>query len=115
MTDPILSAIEKERRTLQARLATLAAMERAIKKSPRPPGIAVLPPRAPNGLLREVVLKALKQTGPTTSAQLKAHIRKGGYEHPISGQYFTKTLKALVTDREVMKEPNGGYSTYALR
>lgn len=115
MIDPVLSAIEKERRALRVRLEILDKMERDIKRAPQPTGIAVVRPHAPHGLLRAAIASALAKGRAFTSAELKARIRAAGYKHHINSQYFTKTLRVMVTDREVKKTPNGGHSTYALR
>lgn len=114
MIDPLLAAIEKERRALEARLEVLDEMERKVRRAPRPAGVVIVAPRAPWGHLRSVILKALGKNGPSTSAALKRSIKQSGYEYNISGQYFTKTLTALVGERKVRKAPNGGYSTYEL-
>jgi hypothetical protein len=115
MTDPVLSAIEKERRALEARLEVLDKMERDIRRAPRPAGIPLVQPRAPHGLLRAAIASALAKSGAVTSAELKTRIRGNGYKHHINSQYFTKILAEMVADREVKKVPNGGYSTYELK
>lgn len=114
MNDPVLNAIEAERQVLRARLAVLDEMERKLKRAPRPNGVVIKQPHAPKGELRGAVLEAMKQTGKVTSADLKKHLLSTGYSHRINGQYFTSTLRGLVNEKLVTKEPNGAYSTYQL-
>jgi hypothetical protein len=115
--DPVLDAVINERQLLERRIKVLDGIERQLRAAgpaPRPtPGVGTN--RAPSGELRRAMLAALKGAGPVMSAALKKRIRSGGYEHHINGQYFTKTLRGLVKEKVVLKEPNGAYSTYALR
>jgi hypothetical protein len=114
MNDPMLDAIEKERKLLRDRLAALDEMERRIRRAPRPNGTAVQV-HAPTGALREAILSALgKSRAPIYSSELKRAIREAGYSHSINGQYFTKTLRRLVGEKKARKVPNGAYSTYEL-
>lgn len=116
MTDPVLESIEKERQVLRARLDVLDEMERKLKRAPRPNGVIVVQPHAPAGVLREAILKTLRSARlAQTSADIKRIIRSSGYKHPINGQYFTKTMRALVGERILSKTENGGYSTYQLK
>lgn len=116
MSDPVLKAVENERRALRARLAALDEIERQLKRAPRPNGVVVVQPRAPSGALRDSMLAALRrEKRPIMSRPLKLKVIHSGYDHHLNDQYWTKVLRSLVDEGIVTKTPNGSFSEYQLK
>lgn len=115
MTDPILKAIATERQHLKQRLATLAEMERRVRNGGSPVGLTGSRPHAPAGALRAAILESLRGAGAMYSKDLKAKVKAEGYNFPVNGQYFTRTLRELSDEKEIVKIPNGSFSTYQLK
>lgn len=111
--DPVLAAIRTERKQLEQRLVVLLEMEQKLTGTA--PRSLLRPEKAPAGELRKAQLAALRSAGDVTSSNLKKRVMDDGYPHHINGQYFTKTLRSLVSGKLVVKTENGAYSTYRLK